>query len=50
MKQKLLFLMLTFFAIQGFAQQKILVADRRIKVSYDPIDMVYAFQKGDKQS
>lgn len=48
MKRNLLILIALFCALQLFAQEKILVSNRRIKTSKDAVRLLYGFQKGDK--
>jgi len=48
MKKHLIIILLIFFALQTFSQEKILVADRKVSVNKEGTRLVYAFQKGDK--
>ncbi len=48
MKKQLILILLIFFALQTFSQEKILVADRKVSAKKDGIRLLYAFQKGDK--
>ncbi len=48
MKQKLIILILTIFTFQAYAQDTILVTDRKISAKKESYGIAYSFQKGDK--